>query len=169
MLNNKQFTAKLNGVIKSAKSMRESVQVLIESGLEQYGEHGDTGQLSRLIQACVGVRSLPTNVIRDYIKAHANVMFTKAKDGSYVFKKAAGEKETTTVAITATWYDWEGNGNAAPKTDFDVEKRIQMLIKSTTKALEEGKVKEGQESEASLLVAKLQEVLAGAKADHADH
>lgn len=169
MLDNKQFTAKLNGVIKSAKSMRESVQALIESGLEQYGEHGDTGQLSRLIQACVGVRSLPTNVIRDYIKAHANVMFTKAKDGTHVFKKAAGEKTTAVKPTTQTWYDWEGNGNKAPQTDFDVEKKIQMLIKSTTKALEEGKVKEGQEAEASSLVAKLQEVLAGAKADHSEH
>jgi hypothetical protein len=151
MLNNKQFSAKLSGVVKSAKSQRDTIQVLIESGLSQYQQHGDTNQLSRIVAACVGVRSLPTTVIKEYIKASANVIYTKAKDGTMVFKKAGGEKEPVVQKVfntgqpePTTWYDWEGNTQATPKADFDLMARLKTLQANAIKALENGTVKKGQ-------------------------
>lgn len=155
MLANKEFNTTLKGVITSAKNQRDKIQALIVSGLEEYQEHGNTGQLSRLIQAVVGVRSLPTNTLRDFIKAHANVMFTKAKDGSYVFKKMTGEKEVAVTIPDVTWYNWKGNPNKNPNLDFDVAKALSQMVKRVAKAMDEGKVKEGQEEEASLVLSDL--------------
>lgn len=140
MLSNKQFNTKLAALVRSAKSMRESVQILIESGCEQYLEHGDTGQLTRLVKACVGVKSLPTTVIKDYIKACANVKYTKASDNvTMVFKKNGKEPEVK--MLEQTWYEWDGNSQHKPKPDFDLTTVLAQALKRMQKAEDDSEVK----------------------------
>ena len=145
MLDNKTFNKKLGGIVASAKSQRDSVQLLIASGVEQYLEHQDTGQLSRLVAACVTVKSLPTTVIKDYIKSRVNVKYVKARDGSMVFKKD-GEAPTMLEALDVSWYDWKGNNQHKPKADVDILQKLKNFAASLEKTLVEGKLKAGQEA-----------------------
>ena len=146
ILNNKQFSTKLNGVIRSAKSQRDTIQQLIISGLEQYKDHRNTGQLTRLIQATYEVKSLPTRVIKEFVKAHANVQFTQNKEKEFVFKALSKETEVTIPEVT--WYNWEGNENANVKPDMDVIAQAKSFYTRITKALNEGKVKDKDKAEA---------------------
>lgn len=147
LLQAKQFSSKLAGVIRSAKTQRDAIQALIESGLAQYcleGSDGkpcgNTGQLTQVIQACVGVKSLPTNTIKNYIKEHANVMFTKNKKGEYVFKKLG--KEVQVTEPKETWYNWSGNKEAKPQPDIKLIARTKAMLTAIKKGIEEDKLED---------------------------
>jgi len=159
MLDNKTFSTKLRGIVTSALNQRDNIQSVIVSGFEEYSEHGNSGQLSRVLKACVGVKSLPTKVILDYIKAHANVSYIKVKDGTMQFKKASGETACTVIPFSETWYNWTGNGQHNPPADFDIHARIKALMTSTKKAMDDGKIKSGQEDEARAVMQALQALL----------
>lgn len=128
MLDNKAFNNKLNGVITSAKSQRDSIQVLIESGLDEYDSCGNAGQLSRLLAKCIGVRSLPSVKIKDYIQAQANLKYSKNKDGDYVFSKASKKEKITVTRIDENWYEWKADKKESAGTDY--AKRMCSAIKS---------------------------------------
>ena len=153
ILTNKQFNTKLSSLIRSAKTQRDNVQQLVLSGLEQYQAHGNTGQLTKLIQACVGVRSLPTTVIKEFIKAHANVAFQKNKNGDYVFKKIGKDVEVTTPECT--WYDWEGNKEAKPAPDMNIIVQAKTLASKIEKAIKDHKVKGVDDAHAGELLSSL--------------
>lgn len=166
MLDNKTFSTKLRGIVSSALNQRDNIQAVIVSGFEEYNEHGNSGQLSRVLKACVGVKSLPTKVILDYIKAHANVSYIKVKDGTMQFKKSSGETACTVIPFETTWYDWSGNGQHNPPADFDIHARIKALMTSTKKAMDDGKIKSGQEAKARDAMQALQALLVVEEPNH---
>ena len=107
MLTNKQFKSKLSGVIKSASNMRDNIQELIVSGITQYDVDGDTYQLSLMLEQTVAVKSLPTVTIKDFIKEHTDLKYSKNKAGEYQFVRA--DKSAVKVANIPdiNWYDWK--------------------------------------------------------------
>lgn len=118
MLTNKQFKSTLNNELINAKSMRDTFQTLIESGLDQYLVDGDTYQLTLLINSSVRVKSLPTVTMKDYIKEHTDLKYAKNKAGEYQFIRADKAKEKVCTMPTETWYDWKkAKHNDVKETD----------------------------------------------------
>ena len=141
-MNQKQFKTQVNGLIRSAKTQRDKVQRLIDEGLNHYKENGDTFYLSYLLNAAVGVKSLPTQTIKEYIKESANqqLSWTKAKDGNMVFKKVKKGEEPTVNMPAEPWYEWKKAGHNA-KPDMDIIAQGKAFIKRIEKAIEEGTIK----------------------------
>lgn len=133
----KNFSVNMAAIVRSAKTQRDNIQSAIAFSLHHYGEHADTMYLSKVLLSCVGVKSLATKTMQNFIQAHANVVWSKGKDGSPCFKKCKDEQVKVEV-ITSLWYDFDDNGQDAP--EYDVIGRIHGMIKAITKADEgEGK------------------------------
>lgn len=162
VLTNKEFTAKLSGVIKSAKTQRDNIQVLIESGLAQANEHGQLTQLSVLLNSTIGVRSLNTKAIKEYVQAHAEVVWVKSKDKkSMQFKKVKGSELVGAVEeITVPWYEHEAAAKNQAKADMDVMAQAKVFLTRLSKAVEAGSIKEGQEEKAQEIKQQLASLLA---------
>jgi hypothetical protein len=101
------FKSKLNNFIINASSQREELQELIHMALDHLQEKDDTVYLTMLLNRSVKVKSLPTVTIKDYIKAHAPVKYTKNKTGEYTFKQDKNSKSILNVRPSETWYDWK--------------------------------------------------------------
>ena len=161
----KQFKTKLNGFIQSQKTQRDNLQELIEAALAHYAgesdsanEPGDTIYLTTLVQKCIGVKSVPTKTVTEYIKEHANVRYVKLKDGTYGFKKAQKSVPVEVNMPEVTWYAWTGGDHNTPKKDFDWEASVNRLRQNIAQKLEEGHIKKPEE--ASKALATLDELLA---------
>lgn len=156
------FNAKLASFKKSSLSIRDNAQELIVFGLNQYREHGDAGYLSRLIAAANEVKSLPSRTLKEYIKAHANLMYTKGPDKIERFAKVSKSAPIEVTMPEVTWYNWEGNNTNQATADFNITQQLKALMGRYKKAVEEGKqIKdEGIETVMSELVnvLKLEEV-----------
>lgn len=133
-MNKKQFNSKLNGVIKSALNQRDNIQLLIVAGIDQYAESGRTTYLSDMLTATVGVKSLPSVTIKDFIKEHTDLTYSKNKADEYQFLRA--DKSADKVALTPTinWYDWKKAKHNNVAT-VDYSKRLTNNVK---KAIETG-------------------------------
>lgn len=128
------FTAKLSAWTKSATSMRQAAQDIIDFGLSVYAECGDTGYLSRLYQAAQQIRGINATKMRDYIKSRANVVTAQTADKSWVFKKA---KAGTAPIVTESLEVWWEHGTKSPATTervLSVKSRIDRLVKDITEA-----------------------------------
>lgn len=140
VVNEKNFNAQLSGMLTSAKNMREKVQALIVFGLQHYKEHEDSTYLTKVIQAAVGVRALPTTTIKDYIKDHANLKYVKLKDGKLGFKKEAKGVDPDIKMPDVVWWMWDGGKHNADTADKDAFEVFQRFLKR----LESGKgIKDG--------------------------
>jgi hypothetical protein len=143
ILSNKEFAAKITGLKRSASSIRTTVDVLLQSGFAQAKEHGNLGQLSKIMTVAVAERSINSLSIKDYIQAHANVKWTKNKDGDMVFAKDGGKQDKLEVSIpTVAWFDHETNAKNQAKPDMDAMAQAKALLKRITTAIGEGKVKD---------------------------
>jgi len=131
-LTTKNFKSKLAGLIKSAKSQRDNINAFILFGLKHYEEHGDSTYLTQVLNACVNVKSLPTITIKDFIKEHANLLWTKNKAGAFCFKKQGTEVKVTMP--TVTWYNWKGGKHNATTPDMDVIGQAKSLLARIKKA-----------------------------------
>lgn len=145
-VNEKTFSKVLNGVIKSAAGMRDNLQALIVFGLEQYSEHRNASYLSSVLNKCIGVKSIPTVTIKEYIKAHANIKWVKLSDGTHGFKMA--EDNPNVVMPEITWYDWKDAKHNKVTVDMDAMAQAKRLFTALTKALKEGHVKDKEKAEA---------------------
>ncbi len=156
----KNFSTKLASTLRAAKTQRANIQALIVFGLEHFvGEgEGDTGYLSRTLNGCVGVKSIPTRTIQKYIEEHANVKYSKAKDGTNVFKKVKGEVPHYVVPAVAWWEYDKGHQAVA---DLDIVKRLTSTHNAMVKAIEEDKVLAGQEEAILYAIDKIKDVLTG--------
>ncbi|MCW8982484.1 MAG: hypothetical protein OQK13_00405 [Gammaproteobacteria bacterium] len=154
-VNTKNFSSKLSGLIKSAKTQRENLQELISFGLAHYAEHHDPVYLTKVANAAIGVRSLPTRTITDYIKHHANVGWTTLKDGKKGFKRIG--KETQVEMPNVTWYDWEGGKHNQVVEDYDALATIKSTLTKAFKKEEEGHLKEGQADKLARIKAIMEE------------
>ena len=150
------FKRKLSALVSSAKTQRENIQKFLVFAMAQYKDHGNLSYLTMLLEACVGVRSMPTQTIKDYIKAHANVKYIKGKGGNMVFKKDGKAVKVTEFKVT--WYDWKGGKHQAT-ADLDALARTRALLTNVRKAISEGHIKEGQEEFIRKLESALNSVL----------
>lgn len=139
----KAFNDKLGAFIRSQTTQRDNLQVLFVAGLEQYQLSGNTIYLTKTLEKCIGVRSLPTASIKEYIKAHANVTWAKSKDGkSNVFKKVGGKGVERKVTLpTVAWYNHETKAKDEAKTDVAAIAQLKATYARLSKALTDNKVK----------------------------
>lgn len=138
----KNFKSQLNGIIKSAKTQRDNVQAIIVFGLNHYKDHGDASYLSQVLSAAIGVKSLPTVTLKEYIKAHANLLWKKGKDGKFQFKKDGTDVKVTMP--TVSWYEWDGGKHNKVTVDMDVMAQTKALLKRIQSGLKDHKVKDEQ-------------------------
>ena len=152
----KAFGSKLAGFVSSSKNQRQTLQDLIEYGLESYKGHADTSALSKVVNALVGVRTIPSKTIKEYIQDHANVRLVKVKDSSlYVFKKDGKEVKVTTPEVV--WWEHESN-KANHKLDIiDPVALIRVLGKKLLEAKEAGKVVAGREEMTDDILGRIRE------------
>lgn len=157
IVSDKKFTDKLTGFTASSKHQREALQDMLLFGLEKYKDHTDTSALSKIINALIGVRTIPSKTIKEYIKDHANVVLKKnTKDGSFVFKKNG---ETAVVTMPeAVWWEHESNDKNTAKVDVtDPVALARALAKRLMDAKESGKVVAGREDVADDMLARIRE------------
>jgi len=151
------FNTRLSSFIKSQKTQRDTLQALLVFGLAFYkgditGESGDTGYLSSIMNSCIGVKSLPSNTIKDYIKAHANVKWGKSvKKGSTALVFTKSSKVVEVELPTQTWYDYHSEKNTVT-TDYDETKSIKMLMDTITKRIKSGHIKNEEHGKEALAV-----------------
>ena len=115
-------------------------------GMEHYEKTGDTGFLDRCMTACVGVAALPTQKMKVFIQAHANVSWREIeiKSGkqkgkkSHAFKKRG--KTATYQAPNTNWWEFSIAGDVV--ADLDTDARIINFIKAIDKATKEGHIKD---------------------------
>ena len=158
MLETKSFNQKLAAFVRSQKTQRDNLQVLLQSGFEQATQHGQLSQLSAVLNETIGVRSINTVVLKEYIQAHANVKWSKGKDKKMRFEKA--EKTLTVVMPDVPWYEHSSAVKNQAKADMDVLARARTLLTTLSKSMKEGGIKEGQEEKAQELQSALAKLLA---------
>lgn len=142
----KAFNDKLGAFVRSQTTQRDNLQVLIVAGLEQYQLSGNTIYLTKTLEKCIGVRSLPTASIKEYIKVHANVTWAKSKDGkTNVFKKIGGKGVEREVTLpTVAWYNHETKAKDEAKADVSGIAQLKATYTRLTKALADKKVKKDE-------------------------
>ena len=160
-MNKSTFNKALSAFISSQTTQRDKLQVILMAGFEQAIDNGNTEYLTKALNACINVRSLPTNAIKEYVKVHIeNCAWLKGKDGNMVFKKAIKAKPMIVTMPTVVWYEHEVAAKSQAKPDMDVVAQAKALFTKLTKALEAETVKEGQTNTAIELKKHLAEVLA---------
>lgn len=152
----KGFNTKLAGFTASSKHQRAALQELLVYGLEKYKDHTDTSALSKVINTLVGVRTIPSKTVKEYIQDHANVVLKKNKDGSFVFKKHG---ETAVVKEPEfVWWEHQSNDKNTAKVDIiDPVALVRALAKKLMDAKESGKVVAGREDVADDMLARIRE------------
>lgn len=139
------FKQLLTSIARSGKAVRDNVQKAVVMALAHFEQHGDTKYLTDLMEVAIGCRSIRTNTLKEFIKAHANVSWGKDKSGeNMVFKKVG--KEVNVKEVTTRWYDFNLDGQAKP--DLDITTAIKSMITRISNAIDNGTLKEGQEEQA---------------------
>lgn len=154
----KTFSKVLAATLKSATAMRSNIQALIVFGMQHYAEHRNAAYLSSIVNKCIGVKALPTQTIKEYIKAHSNLHWVKLSDGTHGFKMNGDNPEVKELDVS--WYDWEGGKHNKVTTDMDFLSQIKSLQTRITKALSDGHIKEENREKAQQAVQTLGELLA---------
>ena len=154
------FNMLLANVIKAEGSIRDNVQTLVESAIATYGEHGDTSRIEALVNASVKMRSIRSNTLKEFIKAHANVKFEPLQnnDGFKVRKIGKGAMEIQPVETL--WYDFNNEGVAKEK---ELLSMLNGVVNQVDKAEEKGILKTPS-VEASRILAMLRSQLDALKA-----
>lgn len=155
-MDTKTFNTKLAGIVRSTNTMKDNVQDLINAGLDQYEQHGNTVFLTALVSKLKGTKALPLRTITAYITAQANVKWhSSTKDGVKVerYVKANKEEERKVERLGVTWYDWEG-GNHNKVSTIKVENRIASLIKALEEGIKKGTVDDIEKARATVVALK---------------
>lgn len=158
----KTFRRTLSAWTTSQTKQRDVLHHLLMFGFQQYKDHGNTGFLSEAICSVIKVKSLPTNNIKEYVKAHANVALHQVKDAKpgdlqWVFKKQG--KEVKVTMPTIVWYAHTTNKSAKPIEDIDGLKLLRNALIKALKADTDGKLKAGQQATVKKAAAMLKELL----------
>ena len=158
IMNQKQFTDALNGVIRSATNQRDKIQNLAIDALRHYASSGDATRLSTLIHRIRGVKSLNTSALKQYIESHANLTFTTMKDGTYGFRKS-GKGEASVTEPVESWYVFRNQTTQPQSLDFD--KSVTSLVKKIQKAREnEQEITVSDRKNVKNMLAELEKVVA---------
>ena len=135
----KTFKTKLASVVRSETTLRGNIQALTVSAVDTYAQHGDTSRIEMLVNASVTMRSVRSNTLKDFIKAHANVKFTPAENNEGFTVKKIGKGAIETKPIESDWFDFNKEGIAKP--DFDAMTKAKVFLSSLDKAKDEGRAK----------------------------
>jgi hypothetical protein len=152
----KTFKTKLASVVKSETTLRGNIQALTVSAVDTYAQHGDTSRIEMLVNASVNMRSVRSNTLKDFIKAHANVKFIPAKDNNGFTVKKIGKGAIETKPIESDWFDFNNEGIAKEKVALAI---IKAAISSIDSAQEKGNLQTMTSAEEKL-VAQLKSALA---------
>ena len=95
--------------------------------------------------------------MQKWIEKHTDLKFKKLKDGSYGFAKRVKGSERVAIVPKTKWYEADNSHQAKP--DMDVLAQLKAFTTRLHKAVEEGKVKEGQEGMAESLDAQLEKLI----------
>jgi hypothetical protein len=154
--NDKSFNVKLSGFVASSKNQRQSLQDLIEYGLETYKVHSDTSALSRIVNTLVGVRTIPSKTIKAYICDHANLKLAKVKGSiMFVFKKDG--KEVVVKPVATVWWEHEVNATNHKLDVIDPIALMKLLGKRLMDAKTEGKIAQGREEMTDDILGRIRE------------
>ena len=129
-MDTKQFKGKLARIVKSEKTVREGLQNLTILAIQEYAKSGNTNFLEMVITAVKGMHGSRTSTLIAWIKAHANIVIQRTKDGGVRVKKVKGESVTATTPTTL-WWEHDNKGKAA---EFDVIKQLSSFINRLDKA-----------------------------------
>lgn len=157
------FNNKLGGVISNATRDREIIQELLMDGFLQAmpkaeGGHENYARLTAIVSACVGVKSLPTRTIQDYIRTFVEVRWVKPEGEEGRYKKS-GNGGVTLPEVS--WYEWVGNTNQTAKVDYDPVKAIKAVIAKAKKAAKEEHLKDADKT--APMIKQLEDMLAAVK------
>lgn len=137
------FKRLLTGWTTGQVKQRDQLQECILYGLKQANDHENLTPLSEVICAVDKVRTIKTDYIKEYIKAHANVRLTKGEDKAlpWVFKKHGKTLDVKEPQVA--WYDHSSNKTKVT-SDVDGLAKLRAALASILKAEKEGKLKAGQ-------------------------
>lgn len=158
------FNMLLENVKANELNLRDNIQQLVISAVDTFGQHGDTSRIQALVNASISMRSVRSNVLKNFIKAHANVSFKAAKDGEGFTVRKIGKGDIEVKPIESDWFDFDNEGVAKP--DLDLAVKVKALLSAVAKAKEEGRAKVSAENERleAVLRATLEDMKATAKA-----
>ena len=129
--NVKQFSNKLNGVVRTMQNLRSNVQVLVEFATVQVAEHGNLSPLTELLLKTKAVRTIRTATLEAYIMAHVkNIKWSKGKNGKTLSKIKGAELEV--LPLKGAWFEHDEDGIAVK--ELDVQARIKSLLTAIAKA-----------------------------------
>lgn len=144
MLNAKQLNQKIAGVRKSAKAVRENIQVVLVNATAHAYEHGDVTFFTKLFDATIGVdRKAITKWAHEYAPVRLTekgFRLNKAKRAAMDF--ATGEEVVEYLSDSENCPNWWEAVDSAEQVAraLDVSSRLESLAKSIDKAVAEGNV-----------------------------
>lgn len=142
MLTIKELNSKVSGIRKSAKSLRDNIQIVLTNAAGHAYEHGDVTVFTKLYAATSGV-----NRKRMVKYIHDNCFAKLQKDGTFKVNKTArknadfvdGNEVVAFLNDGKAWYVDEET-TAQILKDLDANQLINMAIKKIDDAREKGQV-----------------------------
>ena len=143
----KTFNQALSGLVRSIKSTRGKVQLLIEFGLAHFAAHSDAIYLTRILRTASETNGLNARGIQAYIQAASNLQWSTDKVGDKVFKMTDKENgpQLNQDVIDVLWFDWVANkvasNNAASDWEMDTATvRYIKLVRKHTPEITEAEI-----------------------------
>lgn len=147
-LTESNFTKKLGSWVRASKSRRDELQLFITFGVLHAQQHdNDFTLLTNVMVACEDVKAFPNQDICDYIKKVISGVSWNVK--GKVFKRASKKTEVNYnigYLESETWFEF--SKATAPATELDVNAATAKFAKRLRTAIDEGRVKDGQEDNA---------------------
>ena len=140
MLTIKELNSKVSGIRKSAKSLRDNIQIVLTHAAGHAYEHGDVTIFTKLYDATSGV-----NRKRMVKYIHDNCFAKLQKDGTFKVNKTArkdatfdsGDDVVAYLNTVSAWYVGEETASQILK-DLDINQLAVVLAKKISDAEEKG-------------------------------
>lgn len=125
------FKQLCTSIKKSGEALRQNIQKALVMAQAHFAEHGDTTYFTQLMDASKESRAIRTKTLQGFIQAHANVSYSKDKNGNFVFKKVG--KEVSITEMDTPWWTFDKKGEATP--EMDAVSQAKALYTRISKAL----------------------------------
>lgn len=155
--NKETFTASIQTVVRSGNIVADRLQTALEMGFDYYENHGDASFLTKALQAATKARSVKAVDVQRYITAHANVKWVAEKDKEPVFKKKTKAAPVSVTEPEQTWFEF--TKQSATKPEYDIDSKIEALIKAARSAFDKETIKEGAEDHTLEMISKLERLI----------
>lgn len=154
-LNTKQINAKIKSFLTSDKKQRDKIQELLTLTVNHAKEHGDFTCLSMLIKGLQENKSRNIKAITAYILDHVKGIHW-VKEKAYTGYKKIKNQDLEFIELSTPWFDHKLN---TQQIAVDPMARVKGLITSLTNALDQGKIKDGEEDKARAAIEALNPLL----------